>query len=520
MPSCAVLIRTDLAPSYPPGGVWTYVGYSSINDKEILELPANGLVEYPEDYSMVFAGDNFTLDTGGKTPGFYFFSYTLGGTVTIQIMDEGACYGSSITQSYAASDATSYNARSLISSVCAVPETDGVWVDLDDCPALGFVTGPAGAASFVPSQAGEGTWRFRYQAFEEDFDFDFCTNCQNKYALFTAVVSSGLSGNIVKSASTCSYSMDIRHPDTDAANQCKVTVAADAENVVTSWKKRVINCEGTIVDATESTPNWIATVSIRTTSALTSGGYIETLTLANSEGGTVTVPLAPSGANQATFSGVGGSTNATALTFNPLNTAGFTQALTIAIDNYLADEGFTAWENYNLNNIVVSGNQVEFFFGCKHNPTDAWLGVDSSVLTYKVSAAASAITLSSEVVTAFGGNMTASYSNSPCPTGAVQLLFIDATVAVPIDTDNTAYNSIALIGPSVNVSASASSNLAETCSGTLLTPVISGCAGTLSYLWGGGQTSSTLTVAGNGTYSLSVTCSSPSDNILISAVVP
>ena len=65
--SCTKNIRTDLAPTFPTGGIWTYVGYHATNPTGTFNgTPADPLINIPRDTVLTAWGDNFVIDTNDK----------------------------------------------------------------------------------------------------------------------------------------------------------------------------------------------------------------------------------------------------------------------------------------------------------------------------------------------------------------------------------------------------------------------------------------------------------------------
>lgn len=445
MAECTKFIRADLSDSggapYPGGGVWTYLGYSTVEGGPYTDTPATPLVPYAKD-AVIPEGDDFELVTGGVTTGYYAFQYDQGGqtyTSLIGIFSGIDCAGVDSDKIYSSSDATVYDLSTFLDGTgCPTHTTGGAWENIDSAP--GF-----SAPNFTPSTAGVGIWRFRYYLQDTGYEaYEDCEDC-NVEALITVEVTADFRVFITTADTTCQYTAAVDNPSDSVANKANVSI--DDDDFFPSFEFRKVvdsDCEDTdctvsIVASHPDTgvednfklviaPNYLASDILYNAAFLTcndevawinatttnskfasthnymlgfelegfqTGGYIDRIQMTENNNGVETnfwVPCAPSGANQATFSGSGGTTDATALTFDDTLPGNFSAAIAIAIRNELidnrgyseaetegtTDEFFLAWDTSSYSG---GDGRIAIRFTVKHQPTGIWAGLKTSAAT-------------------------------------------------------------------------------------------------------------------------------------------
>ena len=503
-PKCTYNIRTQLT-SFAPGGTWTYVGYNSSSDAgPWSQTPVVPLV--PElSGTTINRGDDFAIITDNKSFGYYRFNYTIGTdtvSLTIRVIDDIITSGVSTSITLSTQD----NPVDLLYILGG--SANGVWTDLDS--AGGAFN--SGTNTLTPTTLTPGnTYRFKY-SLTNGYAQGGCTSCPSLESTVTVSIVSGFSARIDATDDTCTFTMALKNPDDNVSNKAKVVIEADSFRPKFTVKRVVTDCNSLtvaddVVEVAAFTELIIGHNMGTVPSALQTGGFIETLTLTNSAGGTVTVPLAPSGANQAVFTGVGGSTTASALTFAAFNTSAYRDALQIAIANSLGAQGFFANTHYRLfvrvDNISGTGEVVIGFFA-KHQPSSAWLGYNT--MSYRVTSSSN--TTSAGINYKFYGYsfIPATYSLGSCgylnvlPAGSTQI----------IDTSTSTYNNIVLTGSTYVFTVDGSSVSSLTCTSKRLQAVPLNCTGNTTYLWDyKGATTSVIEVFVKGTYKVTLTCDNP-----------
>ncbi len=501
--SCVKNIRTDLAPTFPEGGVWTYVGYNVSNPSGSFGAnPATPLINVAPTTVLTAWGDNFTIDTVDKTAGFYRLTYSVSSqtfTLTIGVESDAQCAGANVNITVDESSSTPINLFSALASTeCPSPTSGGTWTNLDS--ATGW-----SAPNFTPSTAGAGVYRFKYSLFESGFTVVNC-DCSLE-ATVTVTVVDTLSASISAVSDDCTYTMVIKHPDTATPNSIKLAVSSNS--IVATYNRLITSCSGTITTPKSTSVSPIG-ITLITSQSLGTGGYIDHFTLKTTTGATITVPLSPT---TAILTGVGGTITAAQLTFLSVSPAIFSTAIYKAILNYLDSLGYTDGTHFKLTAVnYLPTNRLRITFGAKHNPGSLWMGISTAEneLEFYPNGSSVIPVLDeddwSPSVPSFV--MSEVYANAPCPTGATQLsqTFAISTLG-QMNLTSFDFDTIELTNTTVAVTPTGTAT--TDCAGYELTATGTPCSGTLSYLWSTGDTSSSITVQ-NGTYTVTVTCSDPS----------
>ena len=301
--------------------------------------------------------------------------------------------------------------------------------------------------------------------------------------------------------------MTINHPDTNTANSIKLSVLAGS--VLATYNRTITSCVNTMTSARSASISPVG-ISLITSQSLQTGGYIDHFTLATTLPSTITVPLSPA---TATLTGPAGTVTAAQLEFLAVSPSIFANAIFKCIINYLDTLGYTDGTHYKLASVTyTSPNRLRITFGAKHNPSGTWIGISTTnnEIEYFVNKSVGVPVLDEDDWSPSVASFVISeiYSNSPCPSGTNQLSqnFAFSTLA-QLNLATLNFDTIALSNTTVAVTPT---GLASTsCAGYELTATATPCSGSLSYLWSTGATTPAITVQ-SGTYSVTVTCSSPS----------
>lgn len=503
-PKCTYSIRTQLT-NFAAGGIWTYVGYNSSSDAgPWSETPVTPLV--PEVAgSVINRGDNFSIITDNKSFGYYRFNYTLNGTtvsLTVRVIDDTITAGTSKSLILS----TSSSPVNLLTQLGA--SAGGTWTDVNNAGAA-FANNILTPTTLTPGNI----YRFTY-SLKNNYTPGGCTACPPLEATITVSIQSVFTGRIDSNDDTCTVTMTLVHPDTSVSNQAKVTVPTNALSPVLTVKRVITDCNNVVVN--ELVTNIKAVTEVTIGASMTTGnnlqtsGFLETLTLNNSAGGTVTVPLAPSGANQAVFSGIGGNITASSLTYQGINNPAFASAIKTAIVNYLGTQNFTENTNYRVY-VTSTDGYVSIRLSAKHNPSTAWLGFNQ--LAYKITSTSGNTTVSGNSKFSGESPIDVFYNGSPCPSSLVaRPVFADTIV----DLATTTYTSISIKANTHSFTLANTSVMSSTCPAKLLTAVGLNCNGVLTYAWNyGGVTTSTVKVITKGIYTVTISCSNPAGSIPI-----
>lgn len=512
MADCIYRLKSQCAADAPYGGYWVYNGYStSSKTGPFTDTPASPLFPGISAGDPLGLGDNPVVDDENKTTGYYSFTYNyIGGsnTCTIQIVDDSICAGIDTSLTVTDSDATAYDLDTLVQNAsCPSVCPSGVWNDLDGAGGSAF-----DGDAFTPANVGSpGTYRFKLACQEPGFVAKECSDCNIESTVTFEVIDS-FDAYLTQGSGTCTYEIDLKHPDTTTSGDVKVTISNDDESPTFEFDKIVTDtCRSTdVLNIAKTKNNLLYGTVFWNTDNLQEGGNFTKLTIASSTSGTVEIPVSPS---SATLSGTAGSVTPTDLQYYILTADNFANSLRIVIKNWLEANGYT--DKYKLITISAGTNnrrQIEFFFGSKHNPSTEWLGIERSVSTveYQVKKGASLNTNTSWSFLASGLSLSEHFSESPCPLSINKLSYITTGNLYSDFIDDTTldYNLIPLTTATVDTSVAASSNLTHDCDGILLTAVSLNCAGTVTYLWNTGATTNNITVV-SGNYSVDVDCDSP-----------
>lgn len=513
--SCAPGIYDRLSMTSPPGGNWTYIGFNATsNTGPWTGTPAVPLVNVAANTSLASWGYNFTLTTDNKTPGYYRFQYDyVGGSddATIYIQSDTICAGQDYGITIEEGTALTFNLFSLISGgSCPSPQTGGTWTNVDSAPGFNPTTSNLDTTTILVGQ-----YVFEYSI--ADTPDQDCSDCSTSARVTLTVASpAALDATIEQSNVTCLYTYRLAHPVTDATNQVYFSIADEDQNARLSYKVQVLNCDSEIVFEEEvSIANPMDLGVEIFTGALVTGGSMEDLRLHMSTGPTITVPLSPL---TAMYSGVGGTTNATALTYNSGTPDIFYNAVRIALVNYLGSLGFSENTNYKIVRIGRYENgtpaQVVIVLGGKRNPSGTWIGVKKSGSLLRFRPSGGAI-----VSTVNGLNyvkpivFSRSFSALPCMSGSNALVINVNTLAYHLNLGLFDFNSIEI--SSSDLSVTPAGTLSRSCADKLLTANPTGCSGTVSYAWQTGAITQSIKVPyiAGVTHTVDVSCTSPSSTV-------
>lgn len=512
MAICTKYIRTDLSKNngvpFPPGGKWTYVGYSTVEGGPYTDTPTNDITTYSPGEEIPL-GDNFQLDTDGVDVGYYAFSYERDGTYTlvVSVLDKANCAGVDNTVQYSSTDVTSYDLSTLlVGTDCSSPAVGGTWEDLDGAGGA-FV-----APNLTPNGMTPGTYRFRYYLQDTDYAAYECNDC-NIEAIVTVEVFSDFSVDIAVTSGTCTYTVDIQHPGTATSGDVQITVLNDDESVRLTYDKIVqSSCNTADLINTEVTKqNFVYITDIEADQPLLDTGTIESLTIQSTTLGNIVIPLSPT---TAILTGVGGTINSNNLAYYSIQSALFEQTIKKAIFNYLGSQGYTHYVDYKLSYVSVISDVIKIGFGVKHNPTSEWLGIDraTATLNYVTAKGNAPTTAATTGYLASDLFVTEIYNEFPCPKDN-QLKYATENIAPGsyLTLANLDYNNIPLSVATLSTTLTATSDVSVDCTGKTLTANPINCGGSVTYSWSSGETSAAITKKdGTGTYTVTASCTSPS----------
>lgn len=503
-PKCTYNIRTQLT-SFAPGGVWTYVGYNSNTDAgPWSQTPAVPLI--PElSGTVINRGDNFSIVTDDKSFGYYRFNYTLGTDVvslTIRVIDDIITAGSSKTLTLSTASSP-VNLRTLLGA-----SAGGTWTDVNNAGAA-FANDILTPTTLTPGN----TYQFKY-SLTNSYTQGGCTSCPPLETTATVTILSVFAGRIDATDDTCTISMTLVHPDTSASNVAKVTVQANSFSPSIVCNRVITDCNNVVINQqlvnVKAVTEVVIGADMTTGNNLQNTGFLETLTLNNSSGGTLTVPLAPSGINQAVFTGVGGTVTASDLTYQGFNNPAFASSIKKAIVNYLGTQSLVENTNYRLY-VSSTDGYVSIRLSARHNPTQSWLGYNT--LTYKITSGSNNTTLTSNSKFAGESPIDVFYTGTPCPASLVARTVFADTI---IDLATTTYTNIGLKANTHSLTLANTSVTSGTCTSKLLTAVPLNCTGAATYLWTyGGLTTNSIEVTTKGNYTVTISCSNPVGSVTV-----
>jgi hypothetical protein len=511
-PKCTYYIRKDLT-TYAPGGTWTYVGYNVSTDAGPWGAnPQSPLVSHAPG-TVIQGVDDFLINTDNKSFGYYRFNYTLNSStvsLTVRVIDDTITAGSDKELTLSTADTPA----NLLYALGASP--NGTWTDLNGAgAAFNPTTGILTPTTLTPGN----TYRFKY-TLTNGYAQGGCQSCPDLETTITVFIAASFSARLDVTDDTCTYTMTLAHPDTAVANQGKVSISADAFVPNLSVRQIITDCNSIqvynqVVRFGNSVELIIGHSTDITAIHLQSGGFIETLTLSNSAGGTVVIPLAPSGANQAVFAGIGGSTDASALTFSAYNSSSYQNAVGIAIRNYLGTQNFFENIHYKLFLSVLptfANGSLKIGFIARHQPSTAWLGYNT--MGYRASTGAGITTAAINYKFTVNAVNPVTYNIPGCSNlQAVFITSLPGGVENIIDVSTATYNNIPLLSNTYTLTLdNANSIMSRVCNSKRLQAVPLNCSGTVSYLWPGyfNATASVIEVVNKGTYTVSVSCTNPS----------
>ena len=509
--SCAPGIYSKLPMTSPPEGSWFYVGYSTTAGGPFTGTPAVPLVNVPPNTSLQTWGYDFVLYNEGKTPGYYRFTYTYPGgvdNVTIQIQSDAVCAGANGALTIEEGFAGSINLIVLISGgACPSPASGGTWENLDSAPGFNAATGDLNYGLL-----SEGQYQFKYTiAGADELGCDTCSTS----AIATVIVESPsvLAATISSVTESCLYTYKLINPSTSVENSVHFTIADNDTNATQSYILRVENCDGgTVSEETLTVPAPSRVGTEIFTPAMSTGGWIDFFRLRSTLGVDINVPVAPL---TATYAGVGGTTNATQLTYNAATPSVFYTALRIATVNYLGSLGYVENVDYGIVKMgQYSGNQVSIVFASKRNPSSRWIGLRKADAYMESRPTGGAVsTTSTAAPYSPGYAFSRNASPVPCLAGVNSLYINVSSAATHINTTTLDYNVLSLT--SANIAVTPTGTLSRTCSDKRLTAVPTGCGGSLSYSWSNGSTTDNIIVPNlsGAIHEVTVSCTSPASSV-------
>lgn len=509
--SCEPGIYSRLPMTSPPEGAWTYIGFNATSDTgPWTGTPAVPLVNVAPGTSLASWGYNFTLVNDGKTPGYYRFQYDyVGGSddVTIYIQSDSICPGQDYGITIEEGTALTFNLFSLISGgSCPSPQIGGAWINQDSAPGFDPFTSELDTTTIT-----EGQYVFEYLIAEpEGLE---CSDCRTSaFVTLTIASPAALDATIAKTDVNCNYTLTVHNSVTNVVNNMYFSVPVDAYGPTVMYRAKVTNCDAKVIyDNVVTVPNAVRIHTRVNTTPMQNGGYMSTIRLRTTTGVNIIVPLEP---GTAIYTGPGGTTNATELTFNTSSSGVFFSAIRKATINYLHTLGYTQGIHYDmLMPVFSSGTNVEIRFACKHNPSGFWLGyslTSGQILYYEAPFAIRSTLMGT--VGGYGVSLTESFSSLPCVAGS-NALVRNMSIAFVDFIYTCDFNYISIVAS--DIAATVTGTNTRSCTDKALTANATGCSGSVSYLWGTGQTTQTIKVpyiAGI-THTVDVSCTSPSSSV-------
>lgn len=505
---CAQRIRTDLT-NFSAGGRWKYIGYTSIKNTPFDETPAIPLlVNLTSNTDLTSLGDDFVIDSEGKTSGYYAFEYTLGASVlefVLRVIDDTITSGL-YTPVYRYVGDDPIDLQELLQN----ENSGGTWTSLTEGIELD--------GTVLDLNIPEGKYGFVY-SLKDGYINKGCENCPNLDTLVDVYVfNPTLTANIDVSDTTVVYEIiphsvstdTIKIPDYKTYQDYYIKATAKfklfEDSTELSYLYRINDVVGSMKMSIGIVNNYLYPIQ--------SGGYVKEVFMKhNTTLDVITVPTAP---DTATLTGVGGTVSANDLYLNGVTYNNFVNSLAIVIKNYLNDSN-TRFES------SVSGNINEYYISLR-----TVIPFSNSVVRYGVDSFRISNADGSNQILIQGGvngtidrvktyniytvniNVTNNYGQlTNCP-GAMNYKVTDLWANYILSGDST-FNNLIINTSTPMISSGLDNNRVE-CAAKLLSVTPDGCTGTLTYEWRDSLgavigTSNSIKVIEPGEYIVKITCS-------------
>ena len=505
---CAKRIRSDLT-SFSPGGKWKYIGYTPIKNNPFDETPVIPLLDnLSNNTDLSSLGDDFVIDTEGKTSGYYAFEYTLGSNISdfvLRVIEDTVTSGR-YTPVYRYVGDDPIDLQELLQN----ENSGGTWTSLTEGVELD--------GTVLDLNISAGKYGFIY-SLKDGFINKGCENCPNLDTLVDVYVfNPDLIANIDVSDTTVVYEIipysvstdTLKIPDYKTFQDYYVRATAKfklfEDNTELSYLYRIKDVVGAMKMSIGIVNNYLYPIP--------SGGYVKEVFMQhNTTLDVITVPTAP---DTATLTGVGGTVTANDLYLNGVTYNNFVNSLAIVIKNYLNDSNtrFESSISGNINSYYISLRTViPFSNDVVRYGVDSFRisNADGSVQTLiQGNINGSIDRVRSYTIYTLNINVTNNYGQlTNCP-GAMSYKVTNTWADYILSGDSTFNNLI--INTSVPMVSSGLDNNRVECAAKLLSVTTEGCPGTLTYQWRDSlgaviSESNSVKVIEPGEYTVKITCS-------------
>ena len=520
---CARNIRTELA-EYPAGGTWLYVGYSTSSGGPFTSTAAIPVIPEPNNTSLSNRGDNFAIDTAGKTPGYYKFQYTLSGNTydfILRVIDRAVDAGGDGAVSFSTAEVATINLINFIDP----SSSSGTWSVKSGSPGANF---NAGAGTLNLTGLAAGVYEFKYSYLDPGFTDKSCFDCNRLEAVLQVTMTTALVVKITSTTNgiTCVSELVFKHPSNNTVNEASLVLPANATEGKLVMNMEVYKCGhyaklGINQELANGIKAFVAVSSNFLTNGTASGfvlpanSFVTSIVVQNSSNGNlVTIPVAPT---TATLSGGSGTITGSDLILNAVTESNFANNLMIAFKNRAVLEGLTLDNvkdfSFEVGGSANSNYYIQLGSFAPYNPSATVYGVHS--FTVDVSGTTTTFTMSANKVLTKQYNLLVikELFDNPC-VGTLEARLFTASVDAIIDS-TTVYSGMVLTTNWQDlrhaVLFSNSYVRSKTCAATQLTAVVSNCdaPNTPTYRWthnDGEQTTQSITVFAPGLFSVTALC--------------
>lgn len=517
---CARNIRTELA-EYPAGGTWLYVGYATTNAGPYTSTAAIPVIAEANNTSLSNRGDNFAIDTAGKTPGYYKFQYTLSGSTydfILRVVDKSVSAGGDGAISFSTAEVATINLINFIDP----SSSTGTWSVKSGSPGANF---NSGAGTLNLTGLAVGVYEFKYSYLDAGFTDKSCFDCNRLEAVLTVTMTTALVVKITSTTNgiTCVSELVFKNPSTNTVNEAQLVLPANAVEGKLVMNMEVYKCgHYAKLSVNQELANGIKAFVAVASNFLTNGtatgfvlpanSFVTQIVLQNSNNGTlITVPLAPT---TAILTGDSGTVTGSDLILNATTESSFANNLMIAFKNGVVTSAAVSYfDNFNfvLGGSSSSGYYLQLGSFAPYNPSDTVYGVES--FTVNVSGTTTTFTMSANKILDKQYNLLIVkevFSNT-C-VGTLEARLQTANVTGIIDSTTT-YSGLVLATNWLDfrhaVLFSGSYVRSKTCAATQLTATVSNCGSSPTYRWthnDGEQTTQSITVFTPGLFSVTALC--------------
>lgn len=502
---CAKRIRSDLT-SFSPGGQWKYIGYTPIKNNPFDETSVVPLLDnLKNNTDLSSLGDDFVIDTEGKTPGYYAFEYTLGSNISdfvLKIIDDTITSGR-YTPVYRYVGDDPIDLQELLQN----ENSGGTWTSLTEGVELD--------GTVLDLNISAGKYGFIY-SLKDGFINKGCENCPNLDTLVDVYVfTPDLVSNIDVSDTTIVYEII---PYGLSTNTLRIPDYSYFDFYINATAKFKMFEDGVELSYLSKIDDAFyqmhMSVGIKNDIPIYPGGYIKEVYMKhNTTLAVITVPTAP---DTATLTGVGGTVNANDLYLNNTTSNKYGESIAKVIKNYLNNTA-TQFDN------TVSGDITNYFVSLK-----TLIPVTNDIVRYGVDSFKISKADGSDQILIQDGlngfkdlikyyeistiniNVTNSFGQlTNCP-GAMSYRVINLWVNNILSGDSSFNNLI--VNTSLQMISGGLDNNRVECAAKLLSVNPEGCPGTLTYQWRDSLgaiigTSNSIKVIEPGEYIVKITCS-------------